>query len=92
LEDKVNVPFEAVFWTEGDQVVAHAVPIDVATCGATRQEAEQALVEAVKVFLETARETGTLEEILLDAGYVPSGDDWVLPSREEPPQFLTAGI
>jgi predicted RNase H-like HicB family nuclease len=88
----MNVSFEAVFWQEGQQVVAHAMPIDVATCGETREEAERALVEAARLFLETARDAGTLEEILFDAGYVPSGDDWILPRKDQHPQVLSAGI
>ena len=53
------------------------------TCGDTREEVEQALEEAVELFLETAREMGTLEDILVECGYSAVGDDWVVAVKPE---------
>jgi predicted RNase H-like HicB family nuclease len=63
--------FEAEIWPEEGRYVARASPLNVLTCGDTREEAEEALLEAVGPFLETAEEMGTLDDILADAGYVP---------------------
>jgi predicted RNase H-like HicB family nuclease len=49
---------------EGDQFVAHAMPLDVLSSGKTSDEARKALDEAVHLFLVTAVDMGTLEEIL----------------------------
>jgi hypothetical protein len=43
---------------------------NVMSCGDTRQQALDALSEAVELFLETAQEMGTLETILGEVGYV----------------------
>jgi predicted RNase H-like HicB family nuclease len=51
-------------WREGSQFIAHAMPIDVASSGATPQAARAALDEAVKLFIKTAEQNGTLREIL----------------------------
>ncbi len=51
-------------WREGDQFIAHAMPLDVMSSGPDPKSARKALEEAVHVFLLTAEEMGTLEEIL----------------------------
>jgi predicted RNase H-like HicB family nuclease len=58
LEYTVNI------WREGAQFVAHAMPLDVMSSGQNPEEARIALDEAVQLFLETADENGTLEEVL----------------------------
>ncbi len=56
-------------WQEGDQFVAHAMPLDVMSAGETVEDARSALVEAVDLFLTTATEMGTLSEVLEESGY-----------------------
>ena len=63
-------------WREGQQYVAHAMPLDVASAGKTPEEARQAVDEAVGLFLATAAEHGTLDEVLEDAGYCREGGSW----------------
>jgi hypothetical protein len=43
---------------------------------ATPEAARQAVDEAVRLFLATAAEHGTLEEVLEDAGYRREGGSW----------------
>jgi predicted RNase H-like HicB family nuclease len=66
-------------WKEGEQYVAHAMPLDVMSSGATPEAARQALDEAVSVFLLTTADMGTLEEVLEECGYERQGDAWVSP-------------
>lgn len=66
-------------WKEGQQYVAHAMPLDVMSSGATPEAARQALDEAVSVFLLTAADMGTHEEVLEECGYERQGDAWVSP-------------
>jgi len=55
----VQVEYTAHIWQEGDQFVAHAMPLDVISSGADPEATRKALLEAVELFLTTAREIGT---------------------------------
>ena len=75
-----DIEYTVQIWKEGDQFVAHAMPLVVMSSGKTPDEARKALDEAVHLFLVTAIDMGTLEEILQDSGYEFSGGRWVSPS------------
>lgn len=66
-------------WKEGIQYIAHAMPLDVASSGASAEAARKAVDEAVQLFLATAAEHGTLKEVLEDAGYRRAGREWRSP-------------
>ena len=55
---------------EGRMFVAHALELDVSSCGGTKVKALKNLKEAVALFLEEAEKMGTLEQILEEAGYM----------------------
>ena len=76
----MNVEYTVQIWKEDDQYIAHATPLDVVSSGPNPEEARAALKEAVHLFLETALEMGTLEEILDECGYESKEDTWVSPS------------
>ena len=48
--------YDPCIWKEGDQFIAHAMPLDVASSGPTPETARQAVDEAVRLFLATAAE------------------------------------
>jgi predicted RNase H-like HicB family nuclease len=75
-----NIEYTVQIWREGDQFVAHAMPLDVMSSGKTPEEARKALDEAVHLFLITATDMGTLEEVLQDLGYEFKEEMWVSPS------------
>jgi len=54
---------------EGRVFVAHAIELDVSSCGGSEVRALRNLKEAVRLFLEEAERMGTLEQILKEAGY-----------------------
>jgi hypothetical protein len=60
--------------------MAHAMPLDVMSAGLSPEEARKALDEAVHLFLVTAADMGTLEEILQESGYEFQRGGWVSPS------------
>jgi predicted RNase H-like HicB family nuclease len=62
----MDIDYTVQIWREGDQFIAHALPLDVASSGATPQAARTALEEAVKLFIKTAEQHGTLTEVLED--------------------------
>jgi len=75
----MQLDYTVQVWREGGQFIAHAMPVDVASSGATPEAARQAADEAVRLFLATAAEHGTLEEVLEDAGYARRGSEWESP-------------
>ena len=72
MSRKTEIEYTVQVWQEGEQFVAHAMPLDVMSCGPTPELASQALREAVELYLVTAGETGALGEVLEEAGYRPS--------------------
>ena len=75
----MEIDYTVQIWREGNQFIAHAMPLDVASAGATPQAARAALDEAVKLFIKTAEQHGTLTEVLEDAGYENDGSRWQSP-------------
>jgi len=75
-----DIEYTVQIWKEGNQFVAHAMPLDVMSSGRTPDEARKALDEAVHLFLVTAVDKGTFEEILQDSGYEFIGGRWTSPS------------
>ena len=49
---------------EGRSFVAHALELDVSSCGGSKEKALSNLKEAVRLFLEEAEKLNTLEQIL----------------------------
>ncbi|MBM3745943.1 MAG: hypothetical protein FJW34_09105 [Acidobacteria bacterium] len=75
----MQVDYTAQIWKEGQQYVAHALPLDVASAGDTPEAARAALDEAVRLFLVTAHEMGTLEQVLEECSYEFRGGCWRAP-------------
>ncbi|MDF5732072.1 MAG: hypothetical protein PUP92_29740 [Rhizonema sp. PD38] len=75
----MHIDYTVQIWKEDSQFVAHAMPIDVMSSGQTPEEARIALDEAVNLFLVTAGDMGTLEEILQETGYKLQNGNWVSP-------------
>jgi predicted RNase H-like HicB family nuclease len=79
-QGRLSIDYTVQLWREGRQYVAHAMPLDVMSAGTTPEEARHALDEAVELFLKTAADTGTLEQVLEDAGYSEREDCWEGPA------------
>jgi len=73
----MGIEYTVYIWQEGDQFVAHAMPLNVMSSGKTVDEARKALGEAVHLFLKTAEEIGTLEEVLEEWGYEFRDGKWI---------------
>jgi predicted RNase H-like HicB family nuclease len=76
----IDIEYTVQIWKEGNQFVAHAMTLDLMSSGKTPEEARKALDEAVHLFLVTATDIGTLNEILQEAGYELIEGRWVGPS------------
>jgi len=75
-----DIEYTVQIWKEGNQFVAHAMPLDVMSSGKTPEEARKALDEAVHLFLVTAADMGALNEILQETGYEFKEGRWISPS------------
>ena len=76
----MKLDYTVQIWSEDGQFVAHAMPLDVASSGATPEAARQAVDEAVGVFLATAESQGTFKQVLEDVGYRRGAGKWRSPS------------
>ena len=65
----MEIEFTTRIFREGRSYVAHALELDVSSCGGSKEKALRNLKEAVRLFLEEAENMGTLEQILEEAGY-----------------------
>jgi len=65
----MQVQFTTRIFKEGRIFVAHALELDVSSCGGTKERALRNLKEAVRLFLEEAEKMGTLDQILEESGY-----------------------
>jgi predicted RNase H-like HicB family nuclease len=74
-----DVSFTVHIFREGDVFVAHVPELDVSSCGATTGDARRSIQDAVRGFLETSEQMGTLADILEEAGYRREGDSWTSP-------------
>jgi hypothetical protein len=64
MSGTMNIEYNTQIWREGNQYIAHAMPLDVLSAGPSPEEARKALDEAVHLFLFTAADMGTLEDVL----------------------------
>ncbi|MBI4657289.1 MAG: hypothetical protein HY735_00320 [Verrucomicrobia bacterium] len=76
----MKVDYTVQVWKEGGQFIAHAMPLDVASSGSTPEAARKAVDEAVRLFLSTAAQHGTLKEVLEDSGYRRVSREWRSPA------------
>jgi hypothetical protein len=63
----MEIQFTTRIFKEGRTFVAHALELDVSSCGGSKEKALKNLKEAVRLFLEEAGKMGTLEQILEEA-------------------------
>ena len=75
----MQIEYTVQIWREGKQFIAHAMPLDVMSAGPSPKEARSAVDEAVRLFVLTAKDHGTLEEILSEAGYELRDGVWAPP-------------
>jgi hypothetical protein len=78
----MEIQFTTRIFKEGRMFVAHALELDVSSCGGTKDKAAANLKEAVRLFLEQADKMGTLGRILQEAGYSKT-------NRKFAPKFIT---
>ena len=78
-DSSIKIDYTVHVWKEDQQFLAHAMPLDVMSAGATAEMARQALEEAVGLFLKVAADMGTLEDVLEESGYQVDEGRWTSP-------------
>jgi predicted RNase H-like HicB family nuclease len=79
VRDMTDFSFVAHIFKEGETFVAHALKLDVSSCGDTEDEARRNIREAVKAYLEALERMGTAREVLKESGYRLENDRWYEP-------------
>ena len=79
-----DISFTTHLFKEGDVYVAHVPGLDVSSCGDTQEKARTNIQDAVRGFLETSRDMGTLDEVLEEAGYQLKGESSACVHYKEP--------
>ena len=79
MADSNQIDYTVQIWKERDQFVAHAMPLDVMSAGNSPEDARKAVDEAVRAFLDTLADPGTLEEVLTESGYSHEQGKWLSP-------------
>ena len=74
-----NLRFTVRIFKEGPIFVAHVPELDISSCGDTESQAQRNIRDAVAGFVETAKELGTLKEILEESGYRFENGCWREP-------------
>ena len=75
----MDLGFTVRILREGSTFVAHVPELDVSSCGDTEADARRNIADAVRGFLETAKDLGTLNDILQEAGYQFEDGRWKEP-------------
>lgn len=73
LKESLDIQFTTRTFKEGHHFVAHALELDVSSCGKTKEKALDNLKEAIRLFLEEAAKMGTLKQILKECADYRTG-------------------
>lgn len=76
-------------WKEDKHYIAYNPELDVASQGKTLEEAQLMLKDAISLFIETAKDMGTLDKILREAGFIKKEKMWTSPSISLSPLEMT---
>ena len=75
-----HIEFDMIVLEEDKVFIAYSPELDISSCGSTIEESKKNLKIAVKLFIEEAEKMGTLDDILLEAGYQKdSKNNWIAP-------------
>ena len=74
-----DISFTVHLFKEGAVYVAYVPELDVSSCGDTAEQARNNIQDAVRGFVHTSQEMGTLKDILEESGYHLEGEVWRAP-------------
>ena len=59
--------------------VAYNPEFDISSCGKNEEEAKRMLEETIQIVLEGAKEDGTFNQLLEEAGFLKKGKEFIPP-------------
>lgn len=74
-----KLTFTVQVFKEGKTYVSYTPELKVASCGETIAVAKDNLLDALRGFFKSAKKLGTLNEILVEAGYLRKNKKWIEP-------------
>ena len=72
----MKLDFRIEIFKESKLYVSVAPELNVSSFGSTQKEAKASLKEAVELFLEECKSMGTLDDVLIEAGFKPKNRQW----------------
>jgi len=72
-----KILFRVEIFQEDDLYISLCPELNVSSFGTTIDEARHSLHEAVEAFTEECTATGTLEDVMEEAGFVKEHDTWI---------------
>lgn len=72
----IRLDFRIEIFKENSQYVAVAPKLNVSSFGNTQKEAKASLRKAVELFLEECKRMGTLDDVLIEAGFKAQKRQW----------------
>ena len=85
---KLNLTIE--LFKEGKTYISHNPELGVSSCGKNPAQAKKNLGDAILGFIESAKELGTLEEILEESGFSFKNKHWQAPEKISVGKILIA--
>jgi predicted RNase H-like HicB family nuclease len=82
VEFSINVPIKIK--KKGRIFISGCDVLDVYSQGGTKEEAEGNLLDALRLFISTCFERGTLEQVLKDCGFRLQTPSEKIPARQQP--------
>ncbi len=77
---KIKVTEE--IWKEGNMYVSYCPELDIASCGESLEESKKNLKEVISINFVECRKTGTLNQLLQDAGFAEDQNNVLLARKE----------
>lgn len=72
----MQLNFRIEIFKEDGQYVAIAPELNISSFGSTQKDAKASLKEAVELFLEECKRMGTLNDVLIEAGFKSDDRQW----------------
>jgi len=78
----VKIKVTEEIWKEGNMYVSYCPELDIASCGESLEESKKNLKEVISINFVECRKTGTLNQLLQDAGFAEDQNNVLLARKE----------
>jgi len=78
----VKIKVTEEIWKEGNMYVSYCPELDIASCGESLEESKKNLKEVISINFVECRKTGTLNQLLQDAGFAEDKNNVLLARKE----------